>query len=65
MQVVINGAPASLEQVHTVAELVQHLHLEGRIAVEVNREIVPRSRFASRQIRDGDVIEVVQAVGGG
>jgi sulfur carrier protein len=65
MQVVINGAPASLEQVHTVAELVRHLRLEGRIAVEVNREIVPRSRFATHPLNEGDVVEVVHAVGGG
>lgn len=65
MQVVINGEPSQLDGVHTVADLVRHLRLEGRIAIEVNREIVPRSQFAGRGLRDGDVIEVVQAVGGG
>ncbi len=65
MQVVINGESSKLEGVHTVDDLVRHLGLEGRIAVEVNREIVPRSSFASRGLHDGDVIEVVRAVGGG
>jgi sulfur carrier protein len=65
MQVVINGETSRLERVRTVADLVRHLRLEGRIAVEINREIVPRSRFAERELRDGDVIEVVNAVGGG
>lgn len=65
MHVVINGQPSSLEHVHTVAELVRHLRLEGRIAVEINQDIVPRSRFASHPLNEGDVIEVVQAVGGG
>jgi sulfur carrier protein len=65
MQVVINGTRTALDHVGTVAELVLHLRLEGRIAVEVNREIVPRSRFASHPLHDGDVIEVVHAVGGG
>lgn len=65
MQVVINGEPSQLDGVHNVADLVRHLRLEGRIAIEVNREIVPRSQFATRGLRNGDVIEVVQAVGGG
>ncbi len=65
MHVVINGKPSSLEQVRTLAELVAQLRLDGRIAVEINAEIVPRSNFASHLLREGDVIEVVQAVGGG
>lgn len=65
MHVVINGKPSSLQHVQTVAELVEHLQLEGRIAIEINQEIVPRSGFAARAITEGDVIEVVQAVGGG
>jgi len=65
MQVVINGKPSALEHVHTLAELVAELRLEGRIAVEINAQIVPRSRFASQLLHDGDIIEVVQAVGGG
>ena len=36
-----------------------------RIAVEMNRDIVPRAEYASRPIRDGDRIEIVQFVGGG
>lgn len=65
MRVVINGEPTQLDGIHNVADLVRRLCLEGRIAIEVNREIVPRSQFAARDLRDGDVIEVVQAVGGG
>ena len=65
MQVVINGKRSSLEHVRTLAELVAQLRLDGRIAVEINAEIVPRSRFATQLLHEGDVIEVVQAVGGG
>ena len=50
----------------TVAELVAHLGLgEGPVAVELNREIVPRAQHASRTIADGDVLEIVHMVGGG
>lgn len=65
MQVFINGESSQLHGVRTVADLVRHLDLDGRIAVEVNREIVPRSGFAARMLQDGDVVEVVRAVGGG
>ena len=36
-----------------------------KIAVELNGEIVPRSAYAARGIKDGDSVEIVQAVGGG
>ncbi len=65
MHVVINGNPSSLEHVHTVAELIAQMQLEGRIAIEINQQIVPRSRFDSHPLHEGDVIEVVHAVGGG
>jgi len=38
---------------------------ERKVAVEINREIVPRSEHATRLLRDGDHVEVVNAIGGG
>lgn len=50
----------------TVAELLERQGLAGRrVAVEVNREIVPRSAHASRELATGDRVEVVHALGGG
>jgi sulfur carrier protein len=66
MQIVVNGEPHRYEQALTVAELVSLLGFtERRLAVEVNREIVPRSRHAQHRLGDGDVVELVQAMGGG
>ena len=65
MHVIINGQDTSLHGVETVSGLLGELQLEGRIAVEVNREIVPRSEFDQFPVRDGDVIEIVRAIGGG
>jgi sulfur carrier protein len=67
MQVMLNGSPRHFEPPPaTVAELVRALHLEGkRIAVELNGEIVPKSRHAETLVAAGDRIEVVAAVGGG
>lgn len=50
----------------TVASLVETLGYTGkRIAVERNGEIVPRSRHAEVLLTEGDVLEIVVAVGGG
>jgi sulfur carrier protein len=67
MQVTLNGSPHHFDPPPaTVAELVRALHLEGkRIAVEMNGEIVPKSRYAQTRVAAGDQLEVVAAVGGG
>lgn len=50
----------------TVAELVAELGLGARrIAVEVNRDIIPREDYADYCLHVGDEIEVVHFVGGG
>ena len=50
----------------TVAGLLERQGLAGRrVAVEVNREIVPRGAHASRRLVAGDRVEVVHALGGG
>ena len=47
-------------------ELIQQMDLEGkRFAVEVNENIIPKSRLASTLIQPNDRIEIIQAVGGG
>ncbi len=66
MQALINGKPATLADGITVAALVQELGLAGqRIAVELNGDILPRSRHAETHITDGDRLEIVHAIGGG
>lgn len=65
MQVVINGKSTPLSGIATVRELLARLELRGRVAVEINAAIVPQSEFESRPLRDGDRIEIVQAIGGG
>ena len=65
MQVLVNGKSTSLPGVGTVMELLARLELQGRVAVEINERIVPRSEFESHPVRDGDRIEIVHAIGGG
>ena len=62
----VNGVSRAFAPSQSVADLVRDLDLEGkRIAVEVNGEIVPRSRYAHTPLSAGDRVEIVGAVGGG
>ena len=67
MQVVINGDQRELEANTNVQQLLQKLSFDstGRIAIEVNGEIVPRSAFQKQILHSGDTVEIVQAIGGG
>ena len=66
MQVVVNGTARDVPDELTIAALVAHLGLsDGPVAVEINREIVPRAEHASRKVVAGDAIEIVHFVGGG
>lgn len=66
MQIKLNGTPHTLAACDNVAALVQQLALEQtQVAIEKNREIVPRSRWAEAALAEGDEIEIVRFVGGG
>jgi sulfur carrier protein len=66
MQIQINGTPTTVPDAIRMAGLIDHLGLtDRRLAVEVNRELVPRSRFADHELRAGDSVEIIHAVGGG
>ncbi|NEX21437.1 sulfur carrier protein ThiS [Thiorhodococcus mannitoliphagus] len=66
MQITLNGTPREVADGTRMAELVEDLSLGGqRFAVEVNAELVPRSRFAEHQLSPNDKVEIIQAVGGG
>lgn len=66
MRVTLNGEARELSEGLTVNDLVDQLGLnERRIAVEINRDILPRDDYANRAIQEGDVVEIVQFIGGG
>jgi thiamine biosynthesis protein ThiS len=49
-----------------LAALVEALGMKpDRVAVELNRDIVPRDRWAQTPLHEGDKLEVVHFVGGG
>lgn len=65
MRVVVNGERLQVVDDLTVAALLLELEVQGRVAVEVNDEIVPRSEHAHRRLIEDDCVEIVRAIGGG
>jgi sulfur carrier protein len=66
MKLVVNGQPMELADQQTVRGLVEGMGLGGRaVAVEINKQVVPRRQHETTALRDGDVVEVVTLVGGG
>lgn len=62
----VNGEERALPDGSTVADLLAALDATGkRVAVERNGAIVPKSAHATTSLANGDVLEVVVAVGGG
>ncbi|MCP3919624.1 MAG: sulfur carrier protein ThiS [bacterium] len=62
----VNGDPRNVPRECTLEALLATLELgESRVAVAINRDIVPRTRYAKVLLADGDRIEILEAVGGG
>jgi len=66
LSISVNGEPRGIAAGATIADLVAVLGLTGRkIAVAVNRDVVPRTKHAARVLAAGDRVEILEAVGGG
>jgi thiamine biosynthesis protein ThiS len=62
----VNDEPHTLAPGATVADLVAALGLgPRRIAVELNRAIVPRAEYGATALHEGDAVEIIHFVGGG
>ena len=62
----VNGEQIILSEKIPLAELLQREgYVQEKIAVELNGEIIPRSRYASVILTDADKLEIVSFVGGG
>jgi thiamine biosynthesis protein ThiS len=66
VNLLVNGDPRSVPSDCTVAALIDALGLQtSRIAIAVNRTVVPRSAFATHRLAADDRVEILEAVGGG
>jgi thiamine biosynthesis protein ThiS len=66
MMLIINGEDREFSSISTISSLLEQLGMKpDRVAVELNRELVPRDRWAATELSDGDKLEIVHFVGGG
>jgi len=66
MRLTINGEPQDFEAKLTVYDLLGRIGLDpAKVAVERNREIVPKSTYEATPLADGDKLEIVHFIGGG
>ena len=62
----VNGESRNTPAGTTVAALLAQLNLKpGRVAVERNLQILPKTKWEETQVAEGDRFEIVQFVGGG
>jgi len=67
-RLVVNGEEKEFEKELTVMELLEAMKVKFRevgLAVAINEEIVPKSEYQTRKVKEGDRVEIVQLVGGG
>jgi len=66
VRVIVNGESRELDTGCSVAQLLAQLRLTaGRVAVEINEEVVPRDSYPARHLTHDDHVEIVHFVGGG
>jgi len=66
MLLTINGEEREFSGLSSLASLVEQLGLKSdRLAIELNRDIVPRANWAATDLKEGDRLEIVHFVGGG
>jgi sulfur carrier protein len=62
----VNGEEVPFPKGSSVAALLERLQVSlPRVAVERNREILPKRDYPATLLEDGDIFEVVELVGGG
>ncbi|KPK47822.1 MAG: hypothetical protein AMK72_07945 [Planctomycetes bacterium SM23_25] len=66
MRITVNGEDREVDEPTTVAALLDALGVPRKaVAVEINRELVPRSQHEAHRLAEGDALEIVTLVGGG
>jgi len=62
----LNGKNTAIEASQSVSRLLDCLNINApQVAVAINGEVLPRDSWSQTEIRSGDTLEIVRAVGGG
>jgi len=65
VKITVNGEAVTIDPISVHDYLLAHQIDPRRVAVELNREILPKSEYQETQLNEGDVLEIVHFVGGG
>ncbi|MBT4923598.1 MAG: sulfur carrier protein ThiS [Candidatus Thioglobus sp.] len=66
MNLVVNGENLEIDKHSNAQDLITQLgYQDQRIALEINKVIIPKSKHSKFNLNDGDKIEIIKAVGGG
>ena len=64
--ILLNGESYSINRDPSLLSLIEGLNLRrGRIAIELNQSVIPKAEWANVSLRPGDIVEIVNFVGGG
>ncbi|WP_461828823.1 sulfur carrier protein ThiS [Aquifex sp.] len=67
-KIILNGEEREIPKEMSVMELLKEVGVKFRevgLAVAINEEVVPKSEYERRIVKEGDKVEIVQLVGGG
>ena len=66
MKIIINGIEKNYTSSFTLETLLIELgYANKKVAVEVNKEVIPRFELRNKLVVEGDKIEIINAIGGG
>ena len=65
-EIMLNNKPMQLDNAINVIDLMAQLSLsERKLVIEINQCILPRSQWSEVTLKSGDIVEIIEAVGGG
>ena len=66
MNIKINGEEHFIEENKTISEILDQLSLKPEsIAIAINYQVLPKTAYTSRLVKEGDKLEIIHAVQGG
>ena len=66
IKIKVNGKITTIIDKYTLAELIKHLKIPlGKVAIELNKEIIDKKRIKKIRLKNSDIIEIVHFIGGG
>lgn len=67
-KIILNGEEREIPREMSIMELLNEIGIKFReigLAVAINEEVIPKSEYETRRVKEGDKVEIVQLVGGG